>query len=68
MNGDIKILTSYIAAWGWHLTSIIFLCTLILMVALNKGLFSTVFAGAFFISFAYSLYMAHQRKREVYNE
>ena len=68
MNGDLKLLTNYIAAWGWHITSMIFLCTLVLLVATNSGLFGTVFSGAFFVSFAYSLYMAHQRKKEVYSE
>ena len=68
MDHEIKTLTNYISAWGWYIISMIFLCSLVVLMATKSGLFGMVFSTAFFISFAYSTFMAHKRKKEVYNE
>ena len=63
---DVKVITTYIAAWGWQIISIIFLCSFIILTSLPDNFVATVFSVAFFIMFALSQFVSHKRKKEVY--
>jgi len=61
MNDDTVLITTYVGAWAWHIIAVIFLHGLILMLVLNKFMWTLGFAGVIF----FAEFMAWLRKREV---
>lgn len=62
---EIKILTNYIAAWGWQLLSIMFLLTSLTMFALPRTLTTQSFYLGLFLIFVGCQFTSIRRKREV---
>jgi hypothetical protein len=58
---ELKIITRYIAAWGWELNSIILLCLSIIASMLNK----IPYIMGSVIAMAYCLFMSLKRQREI---
>jgi len=68
MEEIINKLTNYIAAWGWHLTAMMFLIGCMIMIALPANLSTAVFSISFLIMFFACEFMALKRKMEVYED
>ena len=68
MSDNLGTLSLIIATWGWQLIALMFLCSLIILIALPTTLFTIVFSVALFMCFAGCEYMSLKRKKEVYNE
>jgi len=63
---EVKLITTFITAWGWQILAIIFLCFGFLFLALPKSLTSNVFFVSFIIIFLACEAMVIKRRREFY--
>lgn len=68
MNDDVKLITDYIAVWGWQLMGIIFLTSSFVLFALPATLSGSVFAVAFLLVSAGVFFMSFKRRRELYED
>jgi len=60
-----NILMKYIAVWGWQLISIMFLLTIVILLALPETFFTIVLSIALCMIFMVTQFIVHKRKKEL---
>ena len=60
-----NIITQYIAVWSWHIISIIFLVSSIILISLSRKIMPLVFFFAFIIGFLICEIMSYARKSKL---
>lgn len=62
---DWEITTRYISAWNYQLLAIMFLLTMLILMALTRTLFTTVISLSCFILFIVLEFVSFKRQREL---
>ena len=65
---ELKVLTSYIAAWSWQIITIILLISSVIMLLIALPNKSYIMAVVVFIVFIICQYMAIKRRKEVFKD
>ena len=65
---DTKIISDYIAIWGWQIISTIFLVTSLILISLPRNNISAVFYVASFLLFIFCEFKVFTRRRKFNNE
>ncbi len=68
MAEDLEILTTYIAAWGWFIISMIFFAFSLLFFTMTRTIIVQSMFVAFFLVFMICIFMAMKRKKEVFSD
>lgn len=68
MDNHVEVIAKYISVWNWQVLGLIFLNTLVILVAMETSTKTIVLSVAMFICAAYSLFISYKRRKELQNE